>query len=748
MTAAASNSDAEEGEIFSDDEEAAYFPQLIKSRSTRPHGSQERESEASGSDAAEERKKFSHARGISSSPERDSFRSRKQRSRERERDNEPKSLATLFFEDRDGTRGDLSDDGKEGHGERKGDQSRHSGSPNSRSSRERGDRDRDRDRTRDRDKRDRNYSRSKDRGRNRDRDRDQDSNVDSSEEESSWSQRGSRFGKGYQPYQRGGRKGNYQSKYGQKHDRFGGAMGSDTRGTGGRQGGRENSQQSNWNPGPGRMMTAQQCQALAENFRKRREKGLPLLQTPKIKPTDNLDQFNYPAPPSWYLEAVENWEKMHRESATVSNQVGQAPPTTLQVHVLAPIQTQLPAGITDIVGAEQMVRPPPLFPPSTQFVQPLNPTNTSIFGGPPPGLPCMPGQVANLALPIPVQAPSLFPPTSGPVPCKPLFVPLPNTALSVVPPGSQLIAAQGDQQGSSLAVVGVEKEEERAVVSTVKAVNVSSLALNVSSAEEEEDMEDEGRMKIALETPTPQPDADSRRFTLFQTVATEHNERTITEEVPGLTKADDNMAEKESRDVEKMETSEACDVTVNKETQGEEMEVGASPDKGKNENSSISPDLDLEVMAAVPPPIAPVVAPADPSFSSKASPTIVKAIPPVQLTTPSETKLKGTENHFAVKNRVESDHDEDFDYDKYLDQLDEEEEGEDMIGPSLVGTLRSSLLKNNPLDEDFPAINPVNESQASRNGSGEGGSLRSLVRESLGSNGKEGGRFPTKAKGL
>ena len=48
----------------------------------------------------------------------------------------------------------------------------------------------------------------------------------------------------------------------------------------------------------------------------------------------------------------------------------------------------------------------------------------------------------------------------------------------------------------------------------------------------------------------------------------------------------------------------------------------------------------------------------------------------------------------------------DFDYDKYLDQLDEEEDTEEVPSSALVGAISASLLQNNPLDEDFPAINP------------------------------------------
>ena len=69
-------------------------------------------------------------------------------------------------------------------------------------------------------------------------------------------------------------------------------------------------------PGPGQMntgLTAKQFHSLASKVAKRREKGLSLLPNPDTPLCNNLDQFNYPAPPSWYLDAVEMWEKKMKE---------------------------------------------------------------------------------------------------------------------------------------------------------------------------------------------------------------------------------------------------------------------------------------------------------------------------------------------------------------------------------------------------------------------------------------------------
>lgn len=595
----------------------------------------------------------------------------------------------------------MSDDGKEGRSEKKGDSSRHSGSP-SRSGRDR-DRDRDRDRTwGDRTKRDRKYHRGKDsrHGRDRDGDRDHDSNADSSDEESAWSYRASRS-KGYQSYQRGGRKGTYQSKYGQKHDRFG---------TGSR---RDNSQQSNWNVNSGRMNTVM----TAQQFKKRREKGLSLLATPKIKPSDNLDQFNYPAPPSWYLEAVEKWEREKGQEAS-------DPTTKVQPTAVEAPQTQPPAGITG-------VKPPPLFPPQqAQFPQPINPTSASLFGEPPAGLPPIPGQVTNIPPAMPIQVPSLFPPPTGTA-IPPAFLPPPamNTTL---PAGQPTTVPQGEHGEKSLAVNG-----EKSVVPTVQAVNVSSLPLNVSSTEVEDD--DEGGMKIALETPTPQSNADTKTFSLFQ--ATEQEGEAIKGDDPELTRA--NVTGKGSEEVEDS-SSNVC-ATTKEEIEGEEREVEVPPEKDKMQTDSQSTVPSAADAASS----SPVTTPSDPAIitpSNATSPSTAANLPMDSQPTPPPISVPTTEddNSFEMKNSIGSDHEEDSDYDKYLDQLDEEEDQEEMVGPSLVGVLSSNLLKNNPLDEDFPAINPVNESK----GNGKEESLLSLLGESSARDREDSRKVHGKAKGL
>ena len=717
-------SDTEEGEIFSDDEEAAYFPQRIKSRSaTGPAGGQEGEGDANGSETTDE-KKMTRRRRFSNSPERDSYRSRRQRSRERERDSEPKSLATLFFEDREGSQSELSDDGREGRGKRRGDRFRHSNSPASRSTRER-----DRDRTpRDRDKRERDYYRGRDS--HRSRECDQDSNVDSSEEESSWSHRGPRSSgsKGYQPYQRGGRRGtgNYHSKHGQKHDRFG-AVGSGSRGR----------QNSNWSPSSGQMntgMTAHEFHSLADRVKKRREKGLSLLPTPKMKASDNLDQFNYPAPPSWYLEAVEKWQKANipMESERPGEQNGQVPPT-MSAPPLQPPSTGLPP----------TTKPPPLFPPSTQFTLAVEPPKCSSVGGTLPTL--QPDQVPSVNAP---QLLSLFPGGSAPIPPHPAVLP-PMASLPVVPP-----PPDGTSGQPSLAVIGVGPGGGSST--TVSSVRVSSLALGVSSVQGDgegatEDDEDVGGMKIALETPTPQsvPPAQAKTFALFQTPSntdSEKDEGAIKEDAPNLTKVDIEKMAKDATSMSEGTCDEAMEVDTQSQDAKKEIILGTQPE--------VAPTTALPHTTSTPELASTNTSLTAPATSSITADLVTYSPPPILPDTPSPITHRATtgdkdgvseeEKEEEENEHLESDpEEEDSDYDKYLDQLDEEEDDEVVLGPSLVGAISASLLQNNPLDEDFPAINPAKKPRSSKDVT-----LKSLLGENLGVGGCDNRRgSSTKTRG-
>ena len=276
---------SEDGEIFSDDEEAAYYPQHVKSRprplekkalnDTTKHSDAESQKSDSESlsgvrSGRRSRDRYEKDRNLRSSPESESDSTRIQSSDLKEQG--------LYFEDRDGSETEST-----------------------------GSRERTRSRSRERE-RDRHSSPKYGGGRNRNRERDRGNrtrNDDDSSDDREQQYRGggssSYYGRqsgGYGGRTRGGY-GGYQQRggYGSSKFQVGGASGG---------GGYTSSVQ------PGLMntgMTAQQFHTLASKVKRRREDGLPLLPQPNLDKCGNLDQYNYPAPPSWYLEELEAWEK-------------------------------------------------------------------------------------------------------------------------------------------------------------------------------------------------------------------------------------------------------------------------------------------------------------------------------------------------------------------------------------------------------------------------------------------------------
>ena len=286
----------EDGEIFSDDEEAAYYPQHVKSR-PRPPEKNTLSDTTKQADAESQKSDTESLSGI-----RSGRRSRDRHERERNLRSSPESESDgthhnrmqtsdskeqgLFFEDRDGSETEST------------------------SSRERT-RSRSRERERDRHSSPK-YGGGGGRNRNRERDCDRGNRTrnddDSSDDKDQQYRSGSsstyygRQSGGYGGRTRGGY-GGYQSRGGYGTSKFqgGGVSGG---------GGYTSSVQ------PGLVstgMTAQQFNALAAKVKKRREDGLPLLPQPNLDKCGNLDQYNYPAPPSWYLEELEAWEKREKE---------------------------------------------------------------------------------------------------------------------------------------------------------------------------------------------------------------------------------------------------------------------------------------------------------------------------------------------------------------------------------------------------------------------------------------------------
>ena len=275
--------DTEDGEIFSDDEEAAYYPQHVRSR---PHSMEKKvKTDAKQSDCESQKSDSEPLSGVRSGR---SSRDRRERERNLRSSPESESDSTyqsrsdtkergLFFEDRDGSESESV-----------------------------GSRDRTRSRSREREKD--HHSSPKYGGRhgnrNRERDRsnrsrnDDDSSEDRDHHHSSYYSRQS----GGYGRTRGGY-GGYQQRGGYGSSKF--------QSGGGGHGGYSSSVQ------PGLMntgMTAQQFHTLASKVKKRREDGLPLLPQPNLDKCGNLDQYNYPAPPSWYAEEVEAWEMREKEA--------------------------------------------------------------------------------------------------------------------------------------------------------------------------------------------------------------------------------------------------------------------------------------------------------------------------------------------------------------------------------------------------------------------------------------------------
>ena len=763
-TAVVANSDVEEGEIFSDDEEAAYFPQLVKSRSSENHSQEresqegerdrserEKESDGSESEAVEERRSGEKRKfrfDYSASPERDSYVPRWKRPKERDKSTKATSLASLFFEDRDGTRSEQSDDSRDTR-ERRSDQfhsssSRHShGYTSSKHSRER-DRDRDRDRDsadRDRDRKDRSssyYRHEKESRRSRDRDRererDQDSTVDSSDEELPWS-RHSHTSR-YQSHQKGRRSANtHQLKYGQKQERFSGTTG-ESRGGGGRQGSREISQQSNWGPSPGVMntgMTAQQFNALAERVRKRREKGLPLLPTPKIKPGDNLDQFNYPAPPSWYLEALEKWDEAQKERMLVDSRekAGVESSSFLEP---GSYDMQEPSGAPTYNTEPQMV-PQPLFKHDPLNVHGVGSLVSTLM----PPIPLMPAQE-----PSPNPPPIIIHGQPN------VIIPVNEPPISLFP-GGYLVPKVAENEGPNFK--NEERTNERTDPVIINPV-VCSISTDAQVLDDEDDAEGVG-MKIAVETPTPQADATTKFFQPTSENDTVNNEA---DPVPMATnELLESDAGKAPEVAENMDIDEPCESTedtglkspsspvIPQEAESQDSSVPSlSSPPVKSDPSSLATSTSPTSVAI---PIAPgntsVAAPAtnqpttSPDFGGHGTTTSVDTNPTTAtggaplihpLTKDFETMDEDSSQEEENENSMESDED-DFDYDKYLDQLDEEEEEEGEVKEkapisSVMGSLASDLLLNNPLDEDFPTINPANEPSQKKE---ESISLKSLV---------------------
>ena len=315
--------DSEDGEIFSDDEEAAYYPERVKSRLSDKKSSPEKRP-TSDVDSKTSDRESSQSRDRHHSRDRD--RESWQMSPGSESSKDDKDASSLFFEDREGK---LSDEEQEG----------------SREKRRSWDRDRNRDR---------HYSSPGSRHGRRDVTRERSDDVNRNNRDSSHYSRSG----GYS------RKGGFtrQRPYGIKSSRFSPY---------------ESYTPSQMNTGK----TAQQFHMLAEKVASRRKQGLPLLPTPSKKPKfSNLDQFNYPAAPSWYTETVEEWEARKKEREA---EPGSVIPTEGSMIVEQPTNFSS-LMVTDVSSDEEehkeadYVKPEPLMDivTSVNFNPPTTNTNT------------------------------------------------------------------------------------------------------------------------------------------------------------------------------------------------------------------------------------------------------------------------------------------------------------------------------------------------------------------------------------
>ncbi len=144
----------------------------------------------------------------------------------------------------------------------------------------------------------------------------------------------------------------------------------------------------------------------------RLQRGLSLLPPPKEPQCGNLDQFNYPAPPSWYLQEVEEWEKREKQVAPVrQDSVGEGE-GQLSIEAVSS-----PEGASEVKGQEEtLLRPHP----SVQGSSPSLVVPTGYVGshpplpGPSPVHPPMLGANPSLVVPyVPPQGSNLSLVTSG-----------------------------------------------------------------------------------------------------------------------------------------------------------------------------------------------------------------------------------------------------------------------------------------------------------------------------------------------
>ena len=594
-------------EIFSDDEEAAYFPKLVKSRSLNvPPAPESTKSSPKGGykDKYWQGSPQSSQEGSSESGDYGSGSEHHGRGKRKSTDQEE--------EDRKG-KSERSDE-KE-RTDRKRDYSHHSrsdhySSPRRSSRRDTYDKDRERDKggvsyrdqygsRLDNYSKDRDHSRSGDEdggsfrdqhGGSRDRDshsKDRDQTANSDDGGTSYRNR--------DQYGKGGRRGHYhkqspshvQNPRQPQHQRYWDQ--SQSRAGGGY-------------VAPGQMntgMTAQQFHSLAAKVAQRRERGLSLLPTPRnISACNNLDQFNYPAPPSWYLEAVEEWDQERAKQTKVAAMEDKGESRgegggELRQDEAMDIDGDEAAGVGQRDAGKK------------------DASEAAVAGG--------------------------------------------------------SLGVAGD-----IAAVGVVSEVSMATPTTAQ----------VSSEMDVDTCFDKNAPDPAKVSTAPLVESsDSVMFSRSET--------------GGETKSDLKRTE--------TETPLTGPVPALAAEEGGNQEVGEQS-KGASESSQATAIVGIPTSAA-----------------QEGADAIKEKLPGVPLEkTPKTVPLPKVSSGAASDDNLSDPEVDDFDYDKYLDQLDEEE---DDVG-------KSDLLSN-PLSEDFPRVGPADEKSTTKQGKSAGHSLKSLVKQEI-----------------
>jgi hypothetical protein len=394
-------------------------------------------------------------------------------------------------------------------------------------------------------------------------------------------------------------------------------------------------------------MTAQQFHALAAKVKKRREDGLPLLPQPNLDKCGNLDQYNYPAPPSWYLEELEAWEKREKEREEEKTKGAVIESTEQATKPRADLEEESKAGKTEIVIERR---------------RPISP----LFR-----------RTSSVALEI----------VSSPVSDD-------EPSLEVIEDESEL----GDKNTEPAAMSEGTKDAQPETDEPMETTTVES-----STAEG-----DEPSAAVVDDSASISTIAGVRPLKELAEIVVQANSTKPTSPTATTTMATTAIATSVmtiSASTESVVTTTATAVTTTATSSAESAPQSLPNDPSTSTTTppqSPAPTSDSAHLPEKAPPTKPTPAPltiktgpiavdSDHSHSPSLSPTI-----PIQSS--SQTKGAPSSHPKGVfRPKIMSDSDSEGDYDDYLDQLDEEED-------DVTDTKNSSSLLANTLSEGFPLI--------------------------------------------